>query len=908
MQDITERKQAEVEMLELNRALLMLSGCNELLIRATDELKLLTEICQLAVEMGGYRMAWVGYAQDDDYCSVTPMACFGTNDDFLRDLKLSWSAQQPRGLGPGGRTIREGRTIVDEDILQDPNYPAHEAAIAHGYRGVISLPLQNSQRTFGLLALYTGEVREIKANEIKLLEKMADDLAFGINNLRAQIEQQRLQKAMLKVSAAVSAGGGEESFERLAQHMADALEAHVACIARLLPGHPLRARTLANVIDGALAENYEYLVEGTPCEVMVDGEDCLIVAAVAEHYPASLSLNSLYAQAYAGSPLISSSGKVIGLAFVLYRQPLQHSNHNLSTMRIFAAHAAAELERQEATAHILEQAALLDKAQDAISVSNMDGMVQYWNKSAERLYGWRANEVIGHAIVDMLYVDIASYHEATRLVMQQGEWAGEFTQRHKDGGTLTVEAHWTMVHDDNGEPRAILAINTDISQRKAADQEIQQLAFYDPLTKLPNRLLLLDRLEQILAGNTRTKRTGALLFIDLDNFKTLNDTLGHDMGDLLLKHVAEIISNCVRSSDTVARLGGDEFVVLLSGLGSDSQAARVQAKIVSEEILIAFTHPFQLASHEYHTTPSIGITLFTDNQDTLDDLLKRADLAMYQAKAAGRNTMRFFDPMMQTAVSHRVEMEANLRLALQRQEFILHYQPQIDSDGRLIGAEALVRWQQPERGMVSPLEFIPLAEDTGLILPLGQWVLHTACMQLVQWASSPKTANLTMAVNVSPRQFRHAEFMGQVLAVVRSTGINPQLLKLELTESQLVENVEDTIGKMQALKAEGVGFSLDDFGTGYSSLYYLKRLPLDQLKIDQSFVRDVLTDPNDAAIARTIIALGQSLNLAVIAEGVETEEQRAFLASHNCLAYQGYLFSKPLPVEQFAEFVSSNLG
>jgi diguanylate cyclase (GGDEF)-like protein/PAS domain S-box-containing protein len=906
IQDITDRKQTELAMVELNRALRMLSGCNELLIRATDEIQLLTDICRLAVEVGGYRMAWVGYAQDDEYHSIKPVGFFGQNNEFLTALKLSWSEDNPRGLGPGGKTIREGRTIVDEDILADPHYPAQADALAQGYHGVVSLPLRNRQRTFGLLALYTSEVRQIKEDEIKMLEEMADDLAFGITNLRAEAERQRIQDAVLKVSAAVSATTGKEFFEQLMQNMAEALGAQAACVARLLPGLPLSARTIASIVDGKVTDNFDYMIDDTPCRALIKGEDCVINAAVARKFPESPSLSALNAEAYAGSPLINSAGQVIGLLFIIFREPLQQSGFITSTLRIFAARAAAELERQEADVHIREQASLLDKAQDAITVRTVDNVIKFWNKSAERLYGWRAEEMLDRLADNLLYEDIDFVRASMRKLMEQGEWSGELVKRRKDGSTLTVEAHWTLVRDDQGKAQSILAIDTDISHRKAAEQEIQKLAFYDPLTGLPNRLLLLDRLERILVANARSGRSGALLFIDLDNFKTLNDTLGHDMGDLLLKQVAGLIAGCVRESDTVARLGGDEFVVVLNELSANLQEAAEQAKNVGEKILLAFNHPFHIMGREHHTTPSIGITLFSDNQDTLDELLKRADLAMYQAKAAGRNTLRFFDPEMQAAINHRVELEANLRLALQQEEFILHYQPQINSDGCLIGAESLVRWQDPVRGMISPVEFIPLAEDTGLILPLGEWVLRTACTQLATWAANPKTAKLTMAVNVSARQFRHPGFVEQVLSIVSSKAVNPQLLKLELTESLLVDNVEETITKMQALKARGVGFSLDDFGTGYSSLSYLKRLPLDQLKIDRSFVRDVLVDPNDAAIARTIIALGQSLNLAVIAEGVETEEQRAFLAGHDCHAYQGYFFSKPLSVDEFAEFVSHN--
>ncbi|MGV3653413.1 MAG: putative bifunctional diguanylate cyclase/phosphodiesterase, partial [Noviherbaspirillum sp.] len=431
-----------------------------------------------------------------------------------------------------------------------------------------------------------------------------------------------------------------------------------------------------------------------------------------------------------------------------------------------------------------------------------------------------------------------------------------------------------------------------------AVQEIRHLAYYDTLTRLPNRTLLQERLKEALASSA-SRREGALLFIDLDNFKTLNDTLGHDQGDRLLQQVALRLTSAVRETDLVARLGGDEFVVMLENLDADAGRATVQARTVGEKILAALNQPFRLAGYEAHSTPSIGIALFAGHQDDAGELLKRADLAMYQAKAAGRNTLRFFDPGMQAALSDRAALEGDLRQGMQRNEFLLEYQPQVDSKGQVIGAEALLRWRHLLRGLVAPVQFIPLAEECGLILPLGLWVLETACRQLAAWGANPRMARLTLAVNVSARQFRHPEFVEQVLAVLDKTGADPRKLKLELTESFLVDNVEDTITRMNALQAKGVRFSLDDFGTGYSSLAYLKRLPLDQLKIDQSFVRDVLTDPNDAVIARAIVALGQNLGLSVIAEGVESEAQRDFLANNGCHAYQGYLFSPPLPPERF---------
>lgn len=564
------------------------------------------------------------------------------------------------------------------------------------------------------------------------------------------------------------------------------------------------------------------------------------------------------------------------------------------------AQQQAEAERREAEARNRLQASLLDKAHDSISVSGIDLRITYWNHGAERLFGWTAAEVIGKTKGELLMLDKDDLERAYHQVLHKGEWRGEITKRRKDGRPVTVESHLTLVRGDDGQPQLVLEIETDITQRKRDEQAILSLAFFDPLTRLPNRHLLLDRLRHAVAETRRDSHGGALLFIDLDNFKALNDTLGHDKGDQLLQQVARRLEAMVpRGSDTVARHGGDEFVIVLEGLSTHQEEAAAQAELVAEKLLAAFNEPFQLDGHQHYASPSIGVALFDKDMKGIDELLKRADLAMYQAKAAGRNTIRFFDQHMQTVINARVELEADLRRSLRSHGFTLNYQRQTDSSGHTMGAEALLRWQRPNSQQVSPSVFIPLAEETGLILQLGEWALETACRQLVSWDSRPETAHLTMAVNVSARQFRQPAFVDQVLQVIERTGADPRRLKLELTESLLVANVDNTIDTMHALKEKGIGFSLDDFGTGYSSLAYLKRLPLDQLKIDQSFVRDVLTDPNDAAIARTILGLGHTLGLDVIAEGVETADQRNFLAMHGCRAFQGYLFGRPVTAEQF---------
>jgi diguanylate cyclase (GGDEF)-like protein/PAS domain S-box-containing protein len=530
------------------------------------------------------------------------------------------------------------------------------------------------------------------------------------------------------------------------------------------------------------------------------------------------------------------------------------------------------------------------------------------NKAFTDITGYSAEEVVGHPprLLKSGSQDTVFFATMNESLARDGIWQGEILNQRKNGEIFPEWLNITTVKDDAGQVSHYVAIFTDISDRKLAADQIENLAFYDPLTRLPNRRLLLNRLEQVLTASARHFRRNALLFVDMDNFKTLNDSLGHDQGDILLEQVAKRLTACIREGDTVARLGGDEFIVMLDDLGKDDLEAATRAEFVSEKILGSLNQPYRLMGNDHHSSPSIGITIFGGQPlEQVSEPVKRAELAMYQAKAAGRNMARFFEPQMQAKVTARAAMELAMRESLVKGDFRLFYQPQVVGEGTVTGAEALVRWQHPQEGLVSPGDFIPLAEETGLILPLGQWVMETACIQLARWATCAATARLTLAVNVSARQFHHKDFVDNVLATLNRTAANPRNLKLELTESLLVDDVEGIISKMAALRAYGVGFSLDDFGTGYSSLSYLKRLPLDQLKIDQSFVRNILNDPNDAAIAKMVIALADSLGLMVIAEGVELETQRVFLAHQGCPAYQGYLFSRPLPLDVFEAFIRS---
>ncbi len=569
---------------------------------------------------------------------------------------------------------------------------------------------------------------------------------------------------------------------------------------------------------------------------------------------------------------------------------------DINARRAAEEHLAAVMDKLQTSE--LRYRTVYQTSIDALSISTLsDGAFIEVNQAFVDLLGYEREKVLGRTWLELgFWTDPKDRENVVEILRQNSSFRDAKTSLRSKGG----EVIWALLSASVIEIEGVeymFCVTRNISDVKAAEDEIRNLAFYDRVTRLPNRRLLLDRLLQAMSGDSRSGLKRAVLFVNLDDFKSLNDTLGHQIGDRFLEEVAQRLTACVHEADTVARFGGDEFVVMLEDLSEISENAADEAEEVGEKILAAVSQPYLLADHEFRSTASIGITVFGDKRESPNEVLQQADIAMSQAKTVGGSTIRFFAPELQAAVNARAAMKEDLVQAIRSNQFVLFYQPQVDSTG-LIGAEALMRWKHPVRGMVPPNDFIPLAEETGLILPLGDWVLETACAHIASWTDR-RICPTYIAVNISARQMRQSDFVEQVLAALDRTGANPQNLKLELTESMLVENVEEVISKMKMLKSHGLSFSMDDFGTGYSSLTYLKRLPLDQLKIDRAFVRDILTDAGSAAIAQAIISMGRSMGLSVIAEGVETEEQHRYLASLGTHSFQGYLFSHPLPHEEF---------
>ncbi|MDO9213423.1 MAG: EAL domain-containing protein [Methylococcales bacterium] len=617
---------------------------------------------------------------------------------------------------------------------------------------------------------------------------------------------------------------------------------------------------------------------------------------------------------------LTRSGKVVG-AISVYSQEVNYFNSDIITLinglsadiSFALDNFDREKQRQQAETELTLAASVFENSQQGIFITDAEKIIVRVNSAFSTLTGYDAEETIGR-IPAQMQVSEQNNEGLHQLMWEQinaqGYWQGEINNCRKDGNRYSEWLTITQVNDKNGAITHYVGIFIDITERKLNEERIHKLAFYDALTKLPNRRLLIERLRLAQFASQRNHHHGALMFMDIDRFKILNDTQGHDIGDQLLVEVAKRIAHCVREQDTVARIGGDEFVIMLEGLSEHETAAIALAQRIGSKILDALNSPYLLYHYdqhgyslpiEHHSSASIGMKLFQGTEIGSDDILKQADMAMYQAKQAGRNTLCVFDPDMQSRLNQRASLEVDMRQAMQNNQFCLYYQVQVNQQGYAVGAEVLLRWAHPVRGNISPAEFIPLAEESGLIGMLGLWTLSESCKTLAQWAKHPDTEGLTLAVNVSAKQFDRDNFVDQVKAILDRTGINPQRLKLEITESIILVNVEQIIDTMHILRRLGLSFSMDDFGTGYSSLSYLQRLPLSQLKIDQSFVRDLAIDNNDTAIIRTILALGSSLGLTVVAEGVENEQQRDYLISGGCDIFQGYLIGKPAPLALFEQ-------
>ena len=860
------RRRADEQLVELNRSLRMLSRCNEILVRATDEQAFLADVCRTIVDTGGFRLAWVGYAERDAARSVRPIASAGLGPDYLEALDVSW-ADDEKGRGPVGTAIRTGEPAVVHDVATDPGFARwRDLALSRGVAALMALPLKGSEGTFGTLSVSSSERGFFDAEEAALLRELADDIAFGISALRSNSQRE----------------AAEARFRDLTELSSDWYWEQDA---------NLRFTLVSPSVLQAGGVRPEELIGKTRWETADDGEEEKWAAhrALLEarqpftdfEYRRRDFEGRWHWYSASGKPLFDADGTFRG-----YR----------GTGRDITA-------RRRADAAVRLNSSAVESSANGILITDFrepENPIIYVNPAFERITGYRREEVLGREPTFLLGEDRDQVGAAVlgAAMREMREGTAELRSYRMDGSLFWNELTLSPVRNPAGKVTHYVGVINDITERKQNEAQLERQANYDVLTGLANRSLVQDRTTQAVAFAARSGRTAALLFLDLDRFKLINDSLGHAIGDAILRTVAARLAGAVRRGDTVGRLGGDEFIVLLTDVAREDDVSRVARKLLE-----SVAEPIWVEGREFLISASIGVSLYPKDGADYDTLLKNADVAMYRAKDAGRSSYQFYTADMNARALERLTLETRLRRALERDELVLYYQPLVSlASGRITDVEALLRWRAGEEGLVPPGEFIPVAEETGLIVPIGDWALRRACRSAREWldAGIPR---ISIAVNLSARQFRDQGLIRSVRSALEESGLPPRLLKLEITESAVMHSAEGASAILEELRSIGVGIAMDDFGTGYSSLAYLKRFPIDQLKIDRSFVRDVAEDPVSAALTQGVVTLARGLNLQTVAEGVETEAQRQFLRVAGCDKMQGYLFSPPLPSEELLALV-----
>ncbi|MCE2593631.1 EAL domain-containing protein [Motilimonas cestriensis] len=801
------------------------------------------------------------------------------------------------------KSVAESKTIVASDMAYSPHTQSLEVP-QH-----ISSSIQTSIISEGIvkgviLCQSAGKMRQWSIDEQAFLKSVAA-LAARVMEMaqRGQQEKARLQREGLIdiIASAISAETGQGFFNALVSELAKALKMRSVMLCEIESEYT--ARTLAMVEDGELQQSMIFYTAGTPCERVTSAGPQVFKREVSKYYPDCGEFVDWQVEGYVAWPLFNGRDHVIGYLVLMTDDVIVDEANVKVLLKTFSLRASAELVRKQDEAQ-LKLSAVAFETNEGIIIADPNALILRVNHAFTEITGYPADEVAGQDI-SILNGERRTDQDISlsQKLDEEGKWSGECWRLRKNGELYPQWETITSVRDDDGNVTHYVICFEDMSERKAAEKRIENLAYYDELTGLPNRRMLLESLSDAFEHAKAHNMIGALLFIDLDHFKTINDSLGHAAGDWILEQVAIRLRNMIRDGDILARLGGDEFVLLLPDLSENPPHAEQQANIVGERLIQIVSAPYHYGEQTLHIGASVGITLFPGKKQNANDLLKQADTAMYQAKSAGRKTLMFFDMDMQKQADKRLTIHNALRSAIEKNELLLHFQPQhMVKTGEIVGVEALVRWQPEGKMMISPVEFIPIAEESDLIIEIGYWVLVEACKQYMVWVKQGIQLP-QIAVNVSAKQFHHVDFVEQVEEALHLSGMEPSYLNLEITESVVLGHAEETIRKMAQLKEKGISFSVDDFGAGYSSLSYLKRLPADELKIDRSFIRDIPRDASDMAIVEAVLALAKHMGFSVTAEGVETRQQLEFLQKQECNFYQGYFASKPITGDAIVRYV-----
>ncbi|MGE5524059.1 MAG: PAS domain S-box protein [Rhodospirillaceae bacterium] len=869
--DITEQKKTETLLSRWTSFYAALSETNEAIVRIRDPEELFKRVCAIAVEKTGLLAAWIGIL-DEETNLVRPIATAGAAADYAVDITASVDPRSPAGHGPSGRSIRENRAHVVADFMsaETTDYWRQRAA-RRGIRSGAAFPLRRNGRPCGCLSLYAAEANFFDAELVRLLGEMASDISFAMENMESERQRQEAEARVRE---------SEARYRMLVGNFPDG--------AVMLFDRDLRCQ----IADGAAFR----LTGRDPQE--------FVGRPVSEAFPVSArsAMNDYFRRALCGHVIETTVGARGGRDWSLHILPVHEADGVIAAGMVIARDFTDKRRVEE---QLRLSALAFENIADGVMITDADNRVVSINKAYTSITGYAEEEVLGKtpAVLYSDKQDSAFYQGLWERVRREGRWQGEVWSRRKNGEIYPEFLSISALKDESGATTHYVSVFNDISQFKAYEEHLEYLAHHDPLTGLPNRTLLEDRVEIAIANAERKHNHVALLFVDLDRFKLINDTLGHAIGDELLIAIARRLGECVRAADTVSRHGGDEFLVLLPEIHHVDDAARIAEKLMEE-----VARPYSIGGHDLATSVSIGIAVYPENGEHMSDLLRNADAAMYAAKEQGRNRFQFYTQSMNVRARERLSLEGELRTAVEREQLYLVYQPQLDlKTGAVVGLEALLRWAHPARGDVPPAEFIPVAEDSGLIVKIGEWVLRRACAQNKHWRDTG-IIDVPVAVNVSALQFRRAHFGKTIRSILAQTGLPARSLELELTESVVMEGPEVMAAMLQELHQQGVRLTIDDFGKGYSSLSYLRYMPIEQLKIDQTFVRDLPENGDSAVITQTIVTMARSLDLSVVAEGVERDEQTAFLAAAACNKVQGYLFCKPLPPGELEAWLATYTG